>query len=138
MRQTRMTAIVSRSPFHNFWFRICFGFRICCFGFVLSASAQILRPIDPSRHADATDKKVVVPTISFGTVAQPTLSEPGSPLSGKVRERAGTIETKQVDSPPRFTYSGVPVTIVPHKNFSAKRAVLTDNAPAMTVFPTGK
>src|SRR5881296_3203932 len=79
--------------------RIHFVIRISCIGSVLavSASAQVLRPIDIRQRADANDKTVEMPTVSFGTVTEPTRPQPVSPLSGQVREPAGTIETKRVD-----------------------------------------
>jgi hypothetical protein len=88
-----------------------------------SAKAQVLRPVDQTKHLDANDKTVDMPTVSFGTVPQSTRPQPVSPLSGQMRERAANVETKRVDTPKTLSYSTVPTTIVPQQNFTPKRAV---------------
>jgi len=98
-----------------------------------SASAQVLRQIDPSKNADASGKTVDLPTVNFDTVSQPTRAQLVSPLSGQMRDRAGTVETKRVETKgvetSLLSHSTIPSTIVPQQNFSAKRAALASNVP---------
>jgi hypothetical protein len=115
----------------HFLIRICFGLRISCFGFLLLASsalAQVLRPIDPSRLADANSKVVDMPTVNLGTVPQPTaVPQPVSPLSRQLRERGKTVETKAVETHTLPAYSIIPVSVLPHQNFTPKRGIVPAN-----------
>src|SRR5262245_31227350 len=103
----------------------------CVLLLTASASAQLTKPIDVSRSADANGKIVTMPTVSFDSVPQPTVSQPVSPLTGQVRERAATIETKSVTTH-SLSYSTIPVTVLPQQNFIPKRGVV----PTGGVLPT--
>ena len=98
-----------------------------------SASAQVLRPIDPNKSADVSGKAVDLPTVNFGNVSQPTRSQPVSPLSNQFREGDGIVETKSVETKDvemsLLSHSTIPATIVPQQNFTAKRAPLASNVP---------
>ena len=98
----------------------------------VDASAQILRPIDPKQIADVTGKKADLETLKFDTLQQPTQTEPVTPLSGKMRTVPATIANKQVNLPESPSFEMVPTKTIPHQNFTAKRATLPDNLPAMT------
>jgi hypothetical protein len=101
-----------------------------------TASAQMLRPNDLHQRAEASDKNVDLPTLKLETIAQPTRSEPVSPLSNKMREPAGSVADKMVDIPSSLSYSTVATSTIPHQNFTAKRAVLGDNRPASPTVKT--
>jgi hypothetical protein len=101
----------------------------------VAASAQVLRPIDPRRTADASGKAVEMPTINFGTLPQPTRTEPVSPLTGQMREPGKTVETKRVDTT-ALQYATLPSKVLPQTNFTAKRAVVTGALPAADTVKT--
>ena len=63
-----------------------------------------------------------MPTVHFGNVDQPTTTQAVSPLSNQLREQAGTVAGKYVDTPKTLSYSTVPTKTLPHQNFVPKRA----------------
>jgi hypothetical protein len=129
---------MNRSRFLNFPSRVSFVLRISIFGFLIgAASAQVLKPIDQRKLADPNGKTVEMPTVRFDTVPQPTRPQPVSPLSRQYRPRAGTVETRTVDTH-GLSYSTIPVTVLPQQNFAPKRATVPGNLPAAETVKTSR
>jgi hypothetical protein len=101
-----------------------------------TVSAQLFKPVDSHQRAAASDKNVDLPTVNFDTLAQPTRSEIVSPVSGQMREPAGFVANKHADLPESPSYSTVPMTTIPHQNFTAKRAPVADNLPSINTVKT--
>jgi hypothetical protein len=112
----------------KFEIRISFVLRILCFGFVLlggPVTAQVFRPVDPTKQADDVMNKTVTP----GSIEPKTLQQPSRNLSRSSRTdekvNLNQIHLNNVDLQ-TLQKSTLPVTTVPNVNFTAKRAVVED------------
>ena len=94
----------------------------------LSATAQVLRPVDPNKQADVGNKSVTFPTVDLNTVAQPQRALGQSSVSDKqlqfeqVQRKNVKLETLE--------HGTVETKTLPQVNFTAKRAAVTDKRHA--------
>jgi hypothetical protein len=84
------------------------------------AQAQIVKPIDPNKKADVSDKTLNYDNVSFDTLSQPTSVLPSSPLS-KGGLKFQDVDHKKVDLK-TLEMSTVSTPSLPRSNFTAKRA----------------
>jgi hypothetical protein len=95
-----------------------------------TASAQVLRPVDPSKLAEASGKKADVQTLKLDTLDQPTRAESTAPQSDKTPNMPAWNGSRAADISGSLPLEMYPTTTIPHQNFTAKRAVLPDKAPS--------
>jgi hypothetical protein len=90
----------------------------------LTANAQILKPVDPTKQADVNGKFVNPANLNLKEVEQPTRSFPRSPRSDE-RQMLPQVELKTID-PQQIQLSGYATRTVPLQNFTAKRAAISE------------
>jgi len=111
-----------------------FFYTILLLGVTAGAQAGGLTPIDLRKQVDVTSKIVELPTVSYDSVLQPSLTYPVVPVSVKTVERNNMVETKNVG----LNTLNFPVTsfkTLPMTNFSAKRADIDQTAIDLSGVP---
>ncbi|MGD0016716.1 MAG: hypothetical protein ABSC38_04260 [Verrucomicrobiia bacterium] len=92
-----------------------------------SVSAQVFKPIDPTKNADAINgKDLQFDTAKLKTVTPGTREMKGASVSDKFVELKGDVEFTKLKLQ-TLDLATVTKPDIPHKNFTAKRVAVTDN-----------
>ncbi len=95
----------------------------------LNATAQVLKPIDPTKQADEINNKTFhTSDVDLKTISQPTRDLSRSPLTNK-QQKFNEINSKTVNLQ-SLEHPTIPMNTLPQKNFTAKRAAESDKTRA--------
>jgi len=89
-------------------------------------NAQVLKPIDPNKKADVSDKTVTFGDAQLSTIAQPTADLPNAELP-KGDLKLQNADTKDVTDMKLLEYPWFETHVVPKANFTAKRIAIKSN-----------
>jgi hypothetical protein len=89
-----------------------------------NAGAQLIKPIDYHKIADIDTESATLPTLNLGTQAEPSRTLSVLPLSQKQPELK-QLNQNQLDLN-NADFSFINSRVLPQQNFTAKRAVVTD------------
>ncbi len=115
--------------------------RVILFGLIgvalaANAEAQFVKPIDYSKTADIDTKSATLPTLNLNTQAEPSRTLSVLPMSDKQPElkqlQQNQLDMNGVD----FTF--INTRVLPQQNFTAKRAVVTDQMLEQSFIKTDK
>ena len=91
---------------------------------VASAGAQFIKPVDYRKEADVDGKSATLPTLNLNTKSEPSHTFSVLPISDKQPElkqlRQNQLDLSDVD------LSFINTRVLPQQNFTAKRAVVSD------------